>query len=122
MDVDTDADFGYNDINQTTGGLINEQSIKDTGLLVHGRETSAVSGSKNDQRKQGYDSATSSGQMAGDEIRRNDLDGKSGHQGKTLSWLSGKRFVSQTAFNRFRETILRNRECGLKTIKGLCLQ
>ena len=122
MDVDTDADFGYNDINQTTGGLINEQSIKDSGLLVHGQETSAVSGSKNDQRKQGVDSATSSGQMAGDEIRRNDLDGKSGHQGKTLSWLSGKRFVSQAIINRFRETILRNREWGLKTIKGLCMQ
>ncbi len=109
-ELDDNSDLGYNKIKKTsTGDLSNEQNSKDPGLLVHGREASAVSGSRNDQRKQGIDSATSSGQMAGDEIRRNDLDGKSGHQGKTLSWLSGKRFVSQASVDRFRETLLRNR-------------
>ena len=122
MDVDTDADFGYNDINQTTGGLINEQSIKDTGLLVHGRESTAISESEDGIRKRGNDTSAYSAQVENDGNLSERNAGKSVHDGNATSWLSRERFVSRTSYNRFRKTILRNREWGLKTIKGLCLQ
>ena len=102
--------LGYNKIKKTsTGDLSNEQNAKDSGLLVHGREASAVSGSKNDQRKQSYDSSTSSTQVAYDGIDSERYAGKSGHNGKVTTWLSSRRFISQASIDRFRETLLRDR-------------
>ena len=100
--------------NLSKGEFVNEQETQDSGLLVHGRETSAVSGSKNNQREQGYDSANPSTQVAHDGIDSGRYAGKSGYNGKVAAWLSGKRFISQANIDRFRQTLLRDR-AGLKS-------
>lgn len=109
-ELDDNSDLGYNKIKKTsTGDLSNEQKAKDPGLLVHGREASAVSGSKNDQRKQSYDSSISSARVENVANSGNGIAGKSGHQRKVVSWLSRNRFVSQASLLRFQEALLRNR-------------
>lgn len=95
--------------NTIKGVSISEQNVEDTGLLVHGRETSAVGGSKNNQRKQSYDTSIASALVARDGNFGRDDFGKSGHQRKTLSWLARNRFVSQASVLRFKETFLRDR-------------
>ena len=109
MKLDNSVNLQYNENKTSIGGNIDEQAAENSGVLVHGRKTSAVGRSKNDQRKQGYDSATHSRQMedVGKFSERN--DGKSGHDSNATSWLSDIRFVSQSAVERFRETLLRNR-------------
>ena len=109
-ELDDNSDLGYNKIKKTsTGDLSNEQNAKDPGLLVHGQETSAVSESEDGLRKRGNDTSAYSAQMENDGKLSERNAGKSGHDGNATSWLSRERFVSQTSFNRFRETILRDR-------------
>lgn len=103
-----------NKTNLSKGESVNEQGTQDSRLLVHGQEIAAVGGSENGQRKQGYDTATPSAQVANDGINGERYAGKSGHNGKVTSWLAGNRFVSQASVDRFRDTLLRDRS-GLKS-------
>jgi hypothetical protein len=95
--------------NLTKGEFVNEQEIQDSGILVHGRETSAVGRSENNQRKQGNDTSDSSRLVALDGTVRKGSVRESGRQRKTATWMSGRRFVSQASWLRFKETLLRNR-------------
>ena len=113
--IDSDANLGYNDIKVTEGGLINEQNIKDSGLLADGRKTSAVSGSKNNQRQ--YGENPKNRRKIVENVRKvgDGYGGKSGHYGKTKSWLSGRKFLTQKDILRFGETLFRNRAGKLES-------
>jgi hypothetical protein len=109
MELDNSVNLQYNENKTSIGGNIDEQAAENSGVLVHGRKTSAVGGSKNDQRKKGHDTSAYSTQVEGDGIVGGRHDSKSGHAGNVTSWLSRERFVSPSAVDRFRETLLRNR-------------
>ena len=111
--VDIKENTGYN-VNETNfskkGSTKSEkENDKDSGLLVHGRETSTLSGSKNNQRKQGNDSSMASGRVENVANIGNGNVEESGHQRKAVSWLERNRFISQASLSRFQETLLRNR-------------
>ena len=115
MPLDSKTDSGYNDNITKEERKDGKEDTQDTGLLVHGRETAAVSGSGNNQRQQGYDSSTFGETLEDDGKGWRNTAGKSGHKGKAVSWLSRNRFVSQASLSRFNETLLRNRTGLSKT-------
>ena len=96
-----------------------EKDNQDSRVLANGQETSAVGRSENNQRKQGNDTSDSSRLVAQDGTVRAGSVRESGQQRKTATWMSGRRFVSQASWLRFKEALLRNRT-GLSSndVKG----
>ena len=109
--VDNYSEEEYNlsqENNSKNGENKNEQDYQNTGVLERGT-LSAVGGSRNSKRQQGYDTSVYGSDLEGTSIYGQKTFRDSRSDRKTNNWLSQSRVRTEEDWIRFEKSFLRNR-------------